>query len=683
MKQGATFLTIAALAMGSFGALNARSQRGGPIPRDDDERGNSSSVTVSAGSLTFTAIQNGAAPTSQSVTANSRSRSPLPVAISVPGNGHWLAVSPTGSIQPGQSLTVLANPSGLQPGTYTATILIGSGSGAASVAVTLVVRAPSGGGGGSGGGTTSSAGYKLIGWNDLGMHCQDGKDFSVFAVLPPYNTIHAHLLDSSGKLVTVPAGFTVTYQAVNDPLTNTLNTTSSAKTNFWQYAAALGFGALSPDTGLKGYAMPGSGNTPRAMAFNAPDNTWMAEGIPMMPYADAPNPPYPVNYFPMMRLVARNASGTVLASTDIVLPVSDEMNCSLCHSSKSISNAARPAAGWVNDANPARDVKLNILRRHDDAFAGSALFRSAATAAGYSQTGLEAASAIKPLLCANCHASNALSKPGFAGVASLTAAMHGRHASAIDPVAGGTLGTSTTRQSCYLCHPGPATECLRGAMANVKTAAGANAIECENCHGPMSAVAASGRSGWLDEPNCQGCHTGTATSNSGQIVYTSAFSSGTTPRAAADLTFATNADTPAAGTSLFRFSKGHGGLQCEACHGSTHAEGPTSVVNDNVQATALQGHAGSLAECGSCHGVVPNTTAGGPHGMHPVGASWVSAHHDIAQGSGRVACQACHGTDYRGTVLSKMQANRTMAGKSFTRGTVVGCYSCHNGPNGG
>jgi hypothetical protein len=33
--------------------------------------------------------------------------------------------------------------------------------------------------------TTATGGtYKLVGWNDLGMHCFDGKDYSVFGVLP-------------------------------------------------------------------------------------------------------------------------------------------------------------------------------------------------------------------------------------------------------------------------------------------------------------------------------------------------------------------------------------------------------------------------------------------------------------------------------------------------------------------
>ena len=199
----------------------------------------------------------------------------------------------------------------------------------------------------------------------------------------------------------------------------------------------------------------------------------------------------------------------------------------------------------------------------------------------------------------------------------------------------------------------------------------------------MSAVATASRKGWLDQPNCQACHTGTATRNNGQIVYTSVFSSGTTLRVAVDQTFATNPNTPYPATSLYRFSKGHGGLQCEACHGSTHAEYATTVVNDNVQSNAFQGHVGALAECAACHGGSPQTATGGPHGLHPIGQSWVGSHGDAAD-RGATQCRACHGTDYRGTVLSKAQNNRVFrtewGTKTFSRGAVIGCYSCHNGP---
>jgi hypothetical protein len=154
-------------------------------------------------------------------------------------------------------------------------------------------------------------------------------------------------------------------------------------------------------------------------------------------------------------------------------------------------------------------------------------------------------------------------------------------------------------------------------------------------------------------------------------------------RTAADAAFATQANTPAPGLSMYRFSAGHGGLQCEACHGSTHAEFPSTHSNDNLRNVALQGHGGVMAECVACHTNSPVTITGGPHGMHPVGSVWVSAHPDLLESgqATRSQCQGCHGTDYRGTVLSRMQADRTMANKAYFKGAIIGCYACHNGPN--
>jgi hypothetical protein len=166
-------------------------------------------------------------------------------------------------------------------------------------------------------------------------------------------------------------------------------------------------------------------------------------------------------------------------------------------------------------------------------------------------------------------------------------------------------------------------------------------------------------------------------------VYTTVFSSSNIMRVAANQTFATSPNAPQTGVSLYRYSSGHGGLQCEGCHGSTHAEFATTVVNDNVQSTNLQGHTGVLAECTACHSTMPSTVTGGPHGMHPIGTTWVSSHQNAAGSGGATQCQVCHGTDYNGTILSRMQATRSMAGKTFAQGTIIGCYSCHNGPGGG
>jgi hypothetical protein len=57
----------------------------------------------------------------------------------------------------------------------------------------------------TGTGTGSTGNYTLVAWNDLGMHCVDGKDYSVFSILPPYNNLHAHLISktlTSGKNIT-------------------------------------------------------------------------------------------------------------------------------------------------------------------------------------------------------------------------------------------------------------------------------------------------------------------------------------------------------------------------------------------------------------------------------------------------------------------------------------------------
>jgi len=95
-----------------------------------------------------------------------------------------------------------------------------------------------------------AAPWTLVGWNNLGMHCMDG-DYGVFSLLPPYNTIHAQLIDTQGHLVRDATGITVTYEAVADP-DGSINTTSAGKTNFWQHVRAL-FGVdVAVDVGLKG-----------------------------------------------------------------------------------------------------------------------------------------------------------------------------------------------------------------------------------------------------------------------------------------------------------------------------------------------------------------------------------------------------------------------------------------------
>ena len=529
-------------------------------------------------------------------------------------------------------------------------------------------------------GDTAFAGggnWTLIGWNNLGMHCMDD-DYSVFSILPPFNTMDAQLINAQGKLVTSASGITITYEGISD-LDGSINTTSLGKTNFWNYVTGTYGAALAGDAGLAGTKMPGASNTPQPMAWMSAFNEFEATGVPVAPVDDAGRS----NPYPMMRLTARDNAGTKLAQTDIVVPVSGEMDCRACHASTA-GPAARPQGGWVNDPSDKRDFRLNILRLHDEKQTSNANYAGALAANHYSANGLYAtATGGTAVLCASCHASEALGTGGYPGVPPLTRSMHSLHANVVAPSNGLTLENTANRSSCYQCHPGSATRCLRGAMGSSVAADGTMAMQCQSCHGSMSQVGASTRTGWLDEPQCANCHTGTATSNNGQIRYTNAFDVNGALRAFLNGTFATNADTPMAGKSLYRFSKGHGGLQCEACHGSTHAEYPSSHRNDNVQSVQLQGHVGTLTDCTACHATMPNTVNGGPHGMHPISSGWVTNHHDLVQSVGLASCQACHGKDYRGTVLSRAAGDRTFSTKygtkTFYRGYEVSCYSCHNG----
>lgn len=524
--------------------------------------------------------------------------------------------------------------------------------------------------------------WTLTAWNNLGMHCMDD-DYSVFSILPPFNTVNAQLLDQNGRLVVDPAaaGIRLTYEAAADP-DGSINTHSAGKTNFWQYAGG-GYGVvLRPEAGLAGNAMPGVGNVPQGMTWGGGMRWFEAAGIPITPVDDAGRR----NPYPLMRITARNAAGMVLAKAEVVLPVSDEMDCRACHASGS-GPAGEPAGGWVNEPDGRRDFRLNILRLHDERSAGSAVYVAALAVNGFAAEGLyeSAVHRGKPVLCAVCHASEALGTGGYPGVAPLTRSMHAMHATVINPDDRLPLGSSASRTACYQCHPGSATKCLRGAMGAAVAADGAMAMQCQSCHGGMGDVGAETRTGWLDEPTCQSCHSGDAVNNDGLIRYLSSFAAPGRMREPANRRFATNADTPAAGKSLYRFSSGHGGLQCSACHGSTHAEFPATQRNDNLHAVALQGHVGVLAECTACHAATPVTVSGGPHGMHPTGNGWAREHADDARAVGLVECQRCHGKDYRGTVLSRAFGDRTLSTKygtlALVRGVEVGCYECHNGPS--
>ena len=133
--------------------------------------------------------------------------------------------------------------------------------------------------------TLLAAGSQLLGWNNLGMHCMDS-DYSVFSILPPYNTIEAQLI-VGGKLVTNGSGYTVTYQAVVDA-SGSLNSTAMGKGNYYSYATALYGAVLGPEGGLAGWNMPGTNNTPQGMLFEATIPTIMTTPMSDMTFRVVP-----------------------------------------------------------------------------------------------------------------------------------------------------------------------------------------------------------------------------------------------------------------------------------------------------------------------------------------------------------------------------------------------------------
>ena len=174
--------------------------------------------------------------------------------------------------------------------------------------------------------TASTAKYTLIAWNDLGMHCMDGIDYSVFSILPPYNNLNAQLVNAStGKVVT--SGVTLTYESVADA-TGSINTSSAGKTDFWSWVGTIYGATPAANVGLTGNMTPSL--TPQPMAFNATHGWFEATGLPITPYDDAGHK----NFYPMVKVVAKDSTGKVLATTSTVLPVSDEITCAACHASR-------------------------------------------------------------------------------------------------------------------------------------------------------------------------------------------------------------------------------------------------------------------------------------------------------------------------------------------------------------
>lgn len=513
-------------------------------------------------------------------------------------------------------------------------------------------------------------------------------------------------------------------------------------------------------------------------------NWFEAAGVPVAAFDDFGRE----NPYPLVRVEARVGS-TAVASLDTVTPISGEANCQGCHAAEVdggngtaiadlttvVTSLDDPAHGNVPQAVSVEWASdLNILQLHDQKH-GTNLN------VGYDpNTGR----ANNPVVCQVCHYTPALDlaqvgprgpendSPVGSGnpsngrdqvkQKSMSNVMHSHHAAtglfpdmppAID-AQGNRRDPATTRtvleQTCYTCHPGKRTQCMRGAMAK-------GGLVCQDCHGQMAQVgddfsrdvsptnpgafhlaadyytnAQTPRVPWANEPSCGSCHTGNATDNlaGGQNVLVNrndllGNSDGirllaayrtddakATPIVPVNKQFAEDVVVEGGAADgnpkLYRVSTGHGGLFCQACHGSTHAEWPSAnpAANDNIPATQLQGHSGYVAECQVCHEPTDSSLPlgnNGPHGMHAISDLEFSSpdfqpddrwnlRHKSYRNTGP-GCESCHGSDLKGTVLSRTAEDRTVHCKDnkgslpgcaagqptavIPKGTPVGCGLCH------
>lgn len=492
--------------------------------------------------------------------------------------------------------------------------------------------------------------------------------------------------------------------------------------------------------------------------YTARDVNWYeAAGVPMAAFDDSGRE----NPWPLYRFQAQDNSGNVLASTDVVLPISGEANCGACHNAPiDGGNGAATDALGSNVAtvfdDPTFDVSsplavsleyaadINLLRLHDLKH----------------DTLLESST---PVVCQTCHYTPALdlAQVGPKGpndsdangreqtnVRSMSNVMHKHHASVTDSngnilfpdmpapydVNGNQRDPIAAREvlgeTCYQCHPGQRTDCLRGAMAD-------GGMLCQDCHGDMNQVGTDFsdfvspsnpgdfrlasdfytnpdtlRMPWANEPGCGSCHTGDANDNMRGLPGTINAADDlirlvqayldtdpkATPIVPSNKRFAENvvasADPGAGNPMLYRVSTGHEGVFCEACHGATHGIWPNKnpLANDNIAAMQLQGHTGTIAECSTCHKGDLGNNLEGPHGLHPIGIAGIEfaegGHEKLAK-TQPDECRACHGQNGEGTVLSAMAQERLLKCDDktpfcpngddtiFPNNHEVGCTECH------
>lgn len=409
--------------------------------------------------------------------------------------------------------------------------------------------------------------YVLVAWATMGM-TTIADNFEHFTMQAPGMTVRAQLVRRGDSPVLVTEDVTLSYsmeKGFADP---------AAHVRFWDVAKAQ-FGADVPrNTGIAPGGVPGAPIEGR-FVLDEGRRLFEVNGLAAMPYNDDGS----VNPYPLVTVEARDASGELLASTRVPLPVSTEWGCRNCHDGE-----------WrVQGKTGMSDLTArNILAAHDKITRSDLVARAASG---------------NPVLCQSCHGSAKLGTAGQEGLIGFSAAVHGWHAN--------YLGEKDDR-SCKSCHPAARNSITQG-MRGVHAAKG---LTCMNCHGTLEDHALGllkkekeegkqgadklmthliprradslddvmARTAWTSEPDCMACH-----------------DFFTTPGPDASAAHQWTADP----SQLYSERQDDmAAMMCQACHGPTHglypAENAYGRERNNIIPLQYQNLAGPLGRGDNC-----------------------------------------------------------------------------------
>ncbi len=584
-------------------------------------------MTIAAGTYTVTASATGYNSASQSATVTARNTTTANFSLTKPTSNGTLtgtvkdaATSATisGATVTAGGTTATTNSSGvytmtIAAGTYTVTA---SATGYTSASNSATVN--------SGATTTDnfslskpvSGTYKIMAWNDLGMHCAC-PTFEGFLLLPPFNTLKAQVFKIGPTVITSSNIGTMTVNYDLGPDNTDANLQADPYYAGWITYSPKLIPGFAPVVGGKVKGITGNGIS-GTMAYDSNLLGFTATGIPAYPIVSADTTKNIMtdplgganrNPFPIATVSLKDSTGAVLASTTTVVPVAFGGCCS-CHLTLASQNGypATPAGsfaylGKMHGQNTSK-IDFSYIDPDGDGIGG-------------------------PIRCSWCHWDPAMGEnaaPGLPAVwpnykilpgATFTSAdikvsqysfsdvLHRFHTQDTKVL---TQFDANIAVNCYDCHPGNNVNCYRGAHKGKTT------IWCVDCHGNLNQRVAAGQltQPWKIStlPSCNGPASG----------ITSAF--------ACHATTVTGGTTYPATPALFgKFinSRGHyGSPQCQTCHGEPHAEAPSTMALDNVQLSNLQGSASysfptgkdktyALGVCNVCHSSQSNTWAVVPH----------------------------------------------------------------------